>query len=79
MTTRHPVSDNCCTRMGWTEALIDNGSQELHISHAPDVDLDDSFLAFCHDEQEMIRVSGWQIARYDLIAEGGSLWHGAAA
>lgn len=59
MTTRYPVSDNCCTRMGWTEALIDDGSQELHISHAPDADLDDSFLAFCHDEQAMIRVSGW--------------------
>ena len=67
MSTR-PISDACCTRLGWIECLVDNGVQELHISHAPDADLDDSFIAWCHDEQGLIRVSGWQIAHRELIA-----------
>lgn len=58
-----PTCDNDCTVLGWTECLID----DLHISHAPDADLDGSFIAFCHDEQEMIRVSGWLIANYERI------------
>ena len=32
---------------------------DLHISHQPDADLDGRFLAFCHDEQEVIYVNGW--------------------
>ena len=65
----YPVSDACCTRMGWIEALIDDGRQELHISHAPEADLEGRFPAFCHDEQEMIRVSGWLIASYERITD----------
>ncbi len=67
--TQRPTCDNECTMLGWTECMIDNGMSELHISHPADVDLDDSFLAFCHDEQEMIRVSGWQICSYTVIEE----------
>lgn len=61
--------DNDCTRAGWIEAIISNGTTDLHISHAPDADLGDTFAAFCHDEQEMIRVNGWQISSYERITE----------
>jgi hypothetical protein len=57
----HPTCDNDCTRMGWIEAIMTNGTQDLHVSYPPETDLDDEFRAFCHDEQEMIRVKGWQI------------------
>ena len=67
MTTQFPVSDNCCTSMGWVECMIDDGAQELHISHSPDADLDGTFFVFCHDEQEMLRVNGWQISSYERI------------
>lgn len=63
----YPLTDNCCTRMGWIEATASNGSVDLHISHHPGVDLDDLFLAFDHDEQEMIRVCGWQMTDYEVI------------
>lgn len=65
--TTFPTCDNDCTVLGWIESLIDDGSTELHISHAPDADIDGSFVAFCHDEQEMIHVSGWLIASYERI------------
>lgn len=32
---------------------------QLDISVAPDTDLDGQFNAWCHDEDEMIRVNGW--------------------
>lgn len=58
--TTNPVSDNCCTRMGWIEAFAAPYSgTELHISYPPEADLDDTFKAFCHDEQEMIIIKGW--------------------
>jgi hypothetical protein len=62
-----PTCDADCTRLGWTEAFISSGAQELHISHHPEADLEDAFMAFCHDEQEMIRVKGWLIAEYEQI------------
>ncbi len=63
-----PMCDAQATAMGWTECLIDNGEQELHISHAPDADLNGTFRAFCHDEQEMLSVSGWQISSYERLS-----------
>ncbi len=63
----YPTCDNACTMLGWVEALVSDGSCGLHISHHPDADLDDRFPAFCHDEQAMIRVSGWQMLSYDII------------
>jgi hypothetical protein len=59
--------DNDCVRAGWTEAMISNDEYDLHVSHAPDSDMDGAFLAFCHDEQEMISIAGWQIAWYEQI------------
>tara|TARA_R110000822_G_C15013665_1_gene462280 strand:+ start:59 stop:250 length:192 start_codon:yes stop_codon:yes gene_type:complete len=55
----NPTCDNACTLMGWIEYSAEVGAYDLHISVAPDTDLDDKFHAFCHDEQEMIWVNGW--------------------
>lgn len=55
--------------MGWQELLINlaDGTQ-LHISVAPQTCLEDEFKAFCHDEQEMIRVSGWHIVDTEILS-----------
>lgn len=55
----YPTCDTTCTEMGWIEAIASCTATDLHISYAPGTDLDDAFVAFCHDEQEMIRVKGW--------------------
>lgn len=54
-----PTCDNDCTRSGWVEVMALNGAYDLHLSVAPDTDLEGEVWAFCHDEQEMIRVNGW--------------------
>lgn len=56
-----PTTDNCCTRLGWTEYLADASGVDLHISVDPNTDTDGKFRAFCHDEQEMILVNGWTV------------------
>ena len=56
----YPKTDNCCTRMGWIEKMASHWGYELHVSHKPDADLDDTVWCFCHAEQEMIIVNGWQ-------------------
>ena len=60
--------DNDCTVAGWIEAIVIMGTYDLHISHAPDADLDDRFAAFCHDEQEMIYINGWLIESYEDVS-----------
>jgi len=55
----YPTTDNCCTRMGWVEYVASYAGGELHISVAPDADLDGIVWAYCHDEGEMVRLSGW--------------------
>lgn len=60
--------DNDCTRAGWQEAEIEIGYYSLHVSHNPDADLDDTFAAFCHDTQEMMRINGWLIEEYHPIS-----------
>jgi len=57
----NPVSDNCCTRLKWKEYEIHMMTGSLHISVAPETELAGEFMAFCHAEQEMVRVSGWLI------------------
>lgn len=51
--------DNDCTRAGWIEYNSLGGVYDIHISVEPDTDMDSTFLAFDHDEQEMIRLNGW--------------------
>jgi hypothetical protein len=43
----------------WTEYLAESDCYDLHISVSPETNMDGIFTAFCHDEQEMIRVTGW--------------------
>ena len=63
-----PRTDNCCTRMGWDEYMIEMGGYDLHVSVEPNTDTDGTFKAFCHDEQEVITINGWSI---DSIQEEG--------
>ena len=63
----NPSTDNECTLRGWTEAVIETGFHSLHVSYSPDAEIDDAFMAFCHDDQEMIRVNGWLIESLELI------------
>ena len=50
-----------CNRGGWVEYFgeCDLPLLDIHISVSPDANLDDVITAFCHDEQEMIRINGW--------------------
>ena len=57
----HPLTDNCCTRMGWIEYSVDAGGCELHVSVSSNANLDDRFEAFCHAEQEMVWINGWNV------------------
>ncbi len=57
----NPRTDNCCTRLGWIEYMVYAGEHDLHVSVDPDADLDGRFRAFCHDEQKMIIISGWNV------------------
>lgn len=62
-----PTCDNDCTRMGWKEYFLSSlYGHEIHASVPPDTDLDDSFIAFSHDEQELIRVNGWLFAAVEV-------------
>jgi len=54
------MTNQANTITGWTEYYAEAfGADELHVSVAPDADLDDIVVAFCHDEQQMIRIQGW--------------------
>ena len=45
--------------MGWKEYIAEYDGGDLHVSIAPEADLDDTVWAFCHDEGEMIKLNGW--------------------
>lgn len=54
------TSDNGAVMAGYTkEVLADSDAVQLHLLIKPETDLDGEFVAFCCDEQEMIRVNGW--------------------
>ncbi len=54
------TTDNGAMMAGYTRELMAYaGAYELHISVKPMTDLDTRFMAFCHDEQELIAVNGW--------------------
>lgn len=63
----YPVCDNDCTNLKWHEAIVEYHGISFHISHAPETDLDDYFLAFDHDAQEAVYIKGWLIDHYDRI------------
>lgn len=56
---KYPTCDNECTLLGWYEFELIGDGGDLHVSVPPETDLDGQFVAFCHDEQEMIKVNGW--------------------
>ena len=64
--TKHMTCDADCTRAGWVEALAYAGETELHISFPADADTDSRFLAFNHDEQEMVWINGWMV-EFDVV------------
>ena len=51
--------DNEATMNGWIEYIAESDCYDLHISVAPNTDMDGYFMAFCHDDQEMVRLTGW--------------------
>ena len=62
-----PTCDNDCTRMGWKQYFLSSMyGHELDVSVPPGTDLDDSFVAFDHDEQELIKVNGWLFAATEI-------------
>ena len=66
-----PMTDACCTRLGWIEYLISNHlGCELHISVPADADLDGYVHSFWHDDQEMLWVIGhvWDWEKIEEVA-----------
>lgn len=53
-------SDNGAVLAGYTvEYLADCDAHSMHISVRPDADLDGTFRAFDHDNQEYVHINGW--------------------
>lgn len=64
----YPSCDNDCDLLGWIEVLASGPEHDLHLSVPPDTDFDDTFPAWCHDAQEMIRVNGWLWTFEEVVA-----------
>jgi hypothetical protein len=64
-------SSACCTRAGWTLFHVETPADDLMISVAPDTDLDGMVSGFCHDEQEMVRITGWNCTFRPLCPDTG--------
>jgi len=64
-------SDACCTRAGWKLFHVETPADDLMVSVAPDADLDGIVSAFCHDEQEMVRITGWNCTFRPLCPNTG--------
>lgn len=66
---RMPCCDNDCTELSWVEYLITYGANELFVSVKDGTDMEGEFLAFCHDEQEMISVKGWMLEDVERLGK----------
>ena len=64
-------SDACCTRAGWKLFHVETPADDLLVSVAPDADLDGIVSCFCHDEQEMVRITGWNCTFRPLCPDTG--------
>ena len=54
------MTDNVAVLQGYTtELACSNWSLDLNVLVRPDTDTDGEFKAWCMDEQEFIKVSGW--------------------
>ena len=61
------MTDNVAVLQGYTqELLFENWSLDLNVLVRPDTDTDGEFKAWCMDEQEFIRVSGWLFTITDV-------------
>lgn len=65
-----PTTDNECILFGWDcEYIITsiNGEMTMHVSVPSDVDRDATIIVFNHDEQECVRILGynWTWERLD--------------
>ena len=71
--------DNDCTRAGWIEAIAESSEHVLHVSFDPRDDTEGTFAAFCHDDQEMLWVHGWNFVIYtdrETVERGNGLQPG---
>jgi len=47
--------------------MISMSGYELYVSVKPDIDMDGTFLAYCHEEKENILINGWMIDQIQQI------------
>ena len=69
--TMKMFSDACCTRAGWRLFHVETPADDLLVSVAPDADLDGMVSGFCHDEQEMVKITGWNCTFRPLCPDTG--------
>ena len=69
--TMKMFSSACCTRAGWRLFHVETPADDLLVSVAPDADLDGMVSGFCHDEQEMVRITGWNCTFRPLCPDTG--------
>lgn len=61
------TSDNGAVLAGYTRQVLATSERyDLHLLIKPDTDLDDTFKAFCTDDQEMISINGWLFTFEDI-------------
>ena len=64
-------SDACCTPRRLASLPCRNTGRRFWVSVAPDADLDGMVSGFCHDEQEMIKITGWNCTFRPLCPDTG--------
>lgn len=47
--------------------IISMGEYELCVGVRPDIDMDGTFSAYCHDEKETIFINGWMIDQIQRV------------
>ena len=47
--------------------MISMGEYELYVGVQPDIDMDGTFSAYCHDEKENILINGWMIDQIQQV------------
>ncbi len=63
------MTDNVAIQEGYTQEIIAMGGRfDLSLLIKPETDLEDSFRAWDMDEQEFIRVNGWNFEIEDVEA-----------
>ena len=55
----------------WNLYHVETPADDLLVSIAPDADLDDVVTGFCWDEQEIIKIHGWNCIFNELDYQTG--------